>query len=75
MNEKDFITGLDGTTNDILTLVDKCNIEHLNYKQEKGWSILEILEHLYLTDKVIYTIISRPSETINSSTEIVVNKP
>ncbi len=71
MNSNDFITRLNETTNDILHTVNKCTIEQLNYKQGESWNILGIIEHLYLTDKVIYTIISRPSETINSSTEIV----
>lgn len=71
MDNNDFITRLDETTNDILQTVNKCTIEQLNYKQGECWNVLEIIEHLYLTDKVIFTIISRPSETINSSTEIV----
>jgi hypothetical protein len=71
MDNNNFITRIDETTNDILQIVNKCTIEQLNYKQGESWNILEIIEHLYLTDKVIYTIISRPSKTINSSTEIV----
>ncbi len=71
MDNKDFIDRLNETSNDILQAVKKCSDEQLNYKQGENWSILEIIEHLYLTDKIIYTIIYRPSETINSATEIV----
>lgn len=71
MDNKDFIKKLDETTNDILKLAENCSREQLNYKQGVGWNILEIIEHLYLTDNVIYTVISRPSETIHSSSEII----
>lgn len=66
-----FINDLDKTTNEILQLAKNCSIEQLNYKQGENWSIIEIIEHLYLTDRVIYMVISQPSEIINSDTEIV----
>ena len=71
MDNKDFIKNLDETTNDILKLAETCSTEQLNYKQGVSWNILEIIEHLYLTDRVIYTVISRPSEIINSSLAII----
>lgn len=71
MSNEDFIKKLDETTNDFLQLAKHCSTEQLNYKQGVSWNILEIIEHLYLTDRVIYTVISRPSEIINSSSEII----
>lgn len=73
MDNKEFIDRLNKTTNDILQTVKPCSPEQLHFKQEGRWNILEILEHICLTDKVIYTIISRPSIDTNPSTEIVGN--
>ncbi len=73
MDIKDFTDRLNKTTNDILQTVKNCSPEQLNIKKDEHWSVLEILEHLYLTDRIIYTIISRPSANINPSPEIVGN--
>jgi DinB superfamily len=69
-----FIERLDNTTNDTLQTVKLCSKEQLNHKQGDKWSILEILEHLYLTDNIIFTIISRPTIDISPSSEIVGNE-
>lgn len=65
MDNENFIKNLDETTNDVLKLAKNCSTERLNYKQGVSWNILEIIEHLYLTDSVIYTVVSRPSETVH----------
>ena len=33
--------------------------------------MLEVLEHIYLTDRIIHTIVSRPSDDKSSSEEII----
>lgn len=73
MDINDFIERLNSTTNTILQIAKSCSLEQLHFKQGNSWSILEILEHLYLTDRIIYTIISRPSSDMNSSAEIIGN--
>lgn len=74
MDIKDFIDRLNYTTNDILIIAKTCSLEQLNVKQGESWSVSEILEHLFITDKVIYELISRPSSDISSSAEIIGNE-
>jgi hypothetical protein len=73
MELEKFIERLDHTTNTVLQVANECPPEQLHVKEEGKWSVLEIIEHLYLTDKVIFTIISRPSETIHPDSEIIGN--
>jgi len=47
------------------------SIETLIAKGGKGWSIFEILEHIHVTDKAIYHLLSTPSEKKSDSKEIV----
>jgi DinB superfamily len=74
MDIRDFIRRLNDTTNDVLQIIKTCSQEQLNFKQDESWSVSEILEHLFITDKVIYELISRPSSDINSSAEIIGNE-
>lgn len=74
MDLENFVENLDHTTNTVLQVAKDCSPEQLHFKEAGKWSVLEILEHLYLTDRVIFTIISRPSETISPSSEIVGNE-
>lgn len=69
-----FIERLDQSTNTILQAAKACPPEQLQVNNEGKWSMLDIIEHLYLTDKVIFTIISRPSETIHADSEIIGNE-
>jgi hypothetical protein len=74
MDIKDFIDKLNGTTNDILQTVKPCSLEQLNFKQGESWSTFEILEHLFITDIVIYSMLSRPSSDMSASAEIIGNE-
>jgi len=49
---------LEKNTNNLITTVKDYSIENLTSKNGAEWSILEILEHIYTTDKVIYSIVS-----------------
>jgi len=66
-----YINDLEQNTNKLLVTVKDYPIEKLTKKNGSGWSILEILEHIYITDKVIYSIVSKPSENESKTTEIV----
>lgn len=74
MDNKDFINRLDDTTNDIIHTAKTCSLEQLSFKEDESWSISEILEHLLITDRVVYEIISRPSRDMNPSDEIIGNE-
>lgn len=66
-----YINDLEQNTNKLLVTVKDYPIEKLTKKNGSEWSILEILEHIYITDKVIYSIVSKPSENESKITEIV----
>ena len=65
-----YINKLNQNTKKLLESVEKYSIEKLNQKNDSTWSILEILEHIYITDKVIYSIISKPSEKESKTKEL-----
>jgi hypothetical protein len=71
MNNKSFIIKLDKSTQDFLQIIKGCSSDCVHFKNDNQWNILEIIEHIYLTDRVIYTIISSSTETRNSSLEII----
>ncbi|MCP9749263.1 DinB family protein [Lacihabitans sp. CS3-21] len=71
MTNKSFIVKLDKSTQDFLQILKGCSSDCVHFKNDNQWNILEIIEHIYLTDRVIYTIISGASETRNSSLEII----
>jgi transcriptional regulator of NAD metabolism len=71
MDRKTFVKKLNRSTNEILLVLKDCSIHQLHFKQENKWNILEIIEHLYLTDKAIKSITSRESEIIHQSTDII----
>ena len=70
MDRNLFITRLDDNTKEILQLVKSLTSSQLAFKKDGKWNVLEILEHLYLSDKIIMTIISKPSENIHATEDI-----
>ena len=74
MDIKDLISRLNDTTDDILQIAKTCSVEQLSFKEGESWSISEILEHLLITDRVVYEILSRPSSNMNPSAEIIGNE-
>jgi hypothetical protein len=69
-----FIEQLDKNTNDTLEIAKSCSPSELTFKQDGKWSILEILEHIYMTDRIIHVIVSRPSNNLNHTQEIIGNE-
>lgn len=65
----DFDT-VDRNTRAVLDLAKTCSKEKLAFGPEGGWNILQILEHLYLTDKRIIQIMAQPSEAVAASDEV-----
>ncbi|RYJ51090.1 DinB family protein [Flavobacterium petrolei] len=75
MELANYITALDNNTSDTLNLAKKCSNTQLHYSAEGKWSILQILEHICIVDKVCIAIISRPaSENTSALTEIYGNE-
>ena len=70
-----YINDLDHNTEKLIETVKDYSIEDLTAKNSDKWSILEVLEHIYITDKVIYSIVSKPSDKESKAKEIIgVNK-
>lgn len=65
-----YIHKLDQNTHKLLEKVKEYSIEKLKEKRESEWSILEILEHIYFTDKVVYSLVSKPSEKESDAKEL-----
>ena len=68
---ENYIKKLDKNTNNLLATIKDYSIEILTAKNGAEWSILEILEHIYITDKVIYSIVSKPSDKDSKTKEII----
>lgn len=66
-----YINDLDLNTEKLIETVKNYTIEGLTAKNNDKWSILEVLEHIYITDKVIYSIVSKPSDKESKTKEII----
>ena len=65
-----YIKELEQNTNKLLETAKEYPIEKLTEKSDSKWSVLEILEHIYLADKVIYSIVSKPSDKESKTKEL-----
>lgn len=65
---------LNSSSRETIQLARSCSAKQLNFKPEGKWGILEILEHICLTDKIIHRLISKPTNKISKSAEIFGNK-
>jgi DinB family protein len=74
MNLTEYISELDRNTGDILQLLKECSEEQLEIKQEGSWSILEILEHILITDRSVYNLLLSPSEKQGTAPEVMGRK-
>jgi len=62
---------LDSSSEKVLQLARSCSSKQLGFKPEGKWGILEILEHIWLTDKIIHYLISKPTDKVSQSSEII----
>lgn len=66
----DFIQRLDQNSTAIMQLTSNVPYSHLIWKQGGNWCIFEILEHLCISDAVITSVISSPSQNQHEYREI-----
>ncbi len=71
MKMEEYIKDLEKNTNKVLETVKDYPLEKLTQKIDLEWSVLEVLEHIYMSDKLIYRIISKSSENESESKEII----
>lgn len=70
MNISEYIQKLDHHAEELFSLLDSCKEEELRTKQEDHWSILEVCEHIYLTEKTVITLLFRSIEKKSDKSEI-----
>ncbi len=56
-----YIARLDQNTQQTLQLIKSIEPKLLLLKKENEWNVLEVLEHIYLTDRTVYRVLSRSS--------------
>ncbi len=56
---------------EVIQLLNTCPESILNQKQNAAWSVFDIMEHLVLTDKMVYIMLRRPSNDQSTRTNIV----
>jgi hypothetical protein len=64
---------IDRNTNQLVDLVNTLNPAQLQLKLEGKWTVLEQLEHIVLTDKIVGMLLMRPHSSI-AETETVVGQ-
>ncbi len=70
MDLTNYFNCLNQNNKNLLEAIDRIADDKLS-KKTNGWSIYEILEHIYLTDKIIFSLISTPSENKSDTNEII----
>lgn len=71
MNLQDYIEILDENSSRTIKLAYSISDDALTLKLPGKWSPLEILEHIFLTDKIVLILLSRPSVNKHTSTHIL----
>ena len=74
MNLDKYLTELDQNTNKLISQISEYSKGTLESKSEHGWSVMEILEHLFLTDEYVYNLLSQPSSQKAKSGKIIGHK-
>ncbi len=71
MNRDIYIQNLQNNASEILEVLDQCSSELLSKKVGEAWSILEILEHIFLTERLVYVMLLRPSSKQAEKEEVI----
>jgi hypothetical protein len=75
MNIAGYTQQLDANTKDLLDYTERCSAAHFLQKPAGDkWSIAEIGEHILLSERVIYMLLSRPSASKSEKPELVGNE-
>ncbi len=74
MNTQNYFATLDDNTNAVLQLAKSSTTAQLSHIEKGKWNVLQILEHIYLTDKIVIAIISRPTEKLHTNEEFIGNE-
>jgi hypothetical protein len=70
MSDTDYISFLDNNTDETLSLAKSCSSVQLSLKKDGKWSIMEILEHIVIVDKICYLMLQRPADKVVESLDL-----
>ena len=70
MDIASYIQSLDDTTAETLTLLRNYSEQQLAYKEGVRWSIMEVLEHICITEKIVCRMLTRESDTEAATAEL-----
>lgn len=62
----DFIVKLDSNTEAILSIIDPCTEQELLFKQGDAWNVIEIVDHLCITERLLLIRLQQASDDIHS---------
>ena len=71
MDLQKYIASLDSNTHKVLEIMSSFNDNTIRDKSNEGWSSFEILEHITLTDIMILSMVSRPTNVKSNKLEIL----
>lgn len=71
MNIQNYIFELEKTQNELLNALGSSTLQQLTHKEKDKWNILEIIEHILITERTIVNIIIKPSNELSQSDEII----
>lgn len=71
MNREGYIQNLQNNASEIFEVLDQCSSELLSKKEGAAWSIVEILEHIFLTERLVYVMLLRPSAKEAEQEEVI----
>lgn len=74
MTPASFIQTLDKNTSEILAVLDSIPETEIAVKYNDKWGIAEQLEHIYLTEKLVLFIVSRPTNNVSEHAELIGNE-
>ncbi len=70
MNIIDYFKKLDDNTEETLSQAKSYSAEQLAFKGEGNWTVMQLLEHIVLTEKVCLFILLRPTDKLAATSEI-----
>ena len=65
-----YITMLNRNTGELLNLVRNHDDDTLNHKSFNSWSILQVLEHLLITERYVLDLLTKPGEKVADTHEL-----
>lgn len=71
MNINDYIQKLDNTKEQLFGVLETCTNEKLAQNEDGKWSILEILEHILITERALLMMLLKSSHQLSVDPEII----